>query len=307
MENDINEKLNLLEIHRMAIHNGPGIRTTVHFKGCPLRCAWCSTPESQRSTVQLASRPDKCLGCGACASVCKAGAIGFDDTGRAFVKRELCKECMKCTQVCCTDALAPLGRSITADELYKEIVKDKILYSKSNGGVTFSGGEPLMSVNDEYVKLLKMLKEEDISIGFDTCGYVPPENLEKVMPYTDFFLWDLKHMDSKIHKEITGADNMLILDNLRYAAESKKIYIRYPFITGYTDDDRNRELMAEFLLTLKPVPELHIMPMHHMGAARYEYLGEEERIGDIPLQEKADLEAVRLYFERSGIVTKIVG
>ena len=307
MSKEENEKLILLEIHRMAIPNGPGIRTTVHFKGCPLRCVWCSTPESQKTAIQLGSRPENCIGCGTCFSVCKHGAIETDETGRAVVNRQKCSECMECTNLCYSNALTPIGNYVTAEELYREIIKDRILYSKSNGGVTFSGGEPLMNVNDEYLRLLKMLKEEDISIGFDTCGYVPFDNLKNVLDYADFFLWDLKQMNPEVHKKIAGVDNALILSNLQYAAKHKKIYIRYPLITGYTDDVNNRRLIADFMLTLNPVPELHIMPMHHMGASRYEHLGQEDAIGELPLQEEDYLHKVKSYFEQRGIAAKIVG
>lgn len=307
MKREEDEKLILLEIHRMAIHNGPGIRTTVHFKGCQLKCIWCSTPESQKTAVQLASRPENCIGCRACFSACKYCAIDFDKTGRATVKRKACIECMECTDVCYSEALTPLGKYVSAEELYREIVKDKVFYAKSKGGVTFSGGEPLMHVNQEYLKLLTMLKEENISIGFDTCGYVLSENLKKVMEYTDFFLWDLKQMDADSHQKITGVDNALILKNLQYAAKHKKIYIRYPLITGYTDDIGNQQQMADFLLKLNPIPELHIMPMHHMGTSRYQYLGRNDAIENIPLQENDDLERVKNFFNERGIAAKIVG
>jgi len=206
----------------MTIHNGPGIRTLILFKGCPLRCLWCSTPEARKAEPEIAIYPSKCTYCGECVPVCDLHAINLTNE-TVSINRSLCNNCGKCAQVCYPEAIQLLGQPMTIEELLTEAKKDIVIYKHSGGGVTISGGEPLL--DPEFtLKLLRAFKEEGISVGVDTCGHVPWANIQQMLPYIDFFLWDIKHMDPEKHRKLTGVSNKLILSNARSVSE-KNIYI----------------------------------------------------------------------------------
>ena len=179
--NGLKKTLRVFEIRRMAIHNGPGFRTMIHLKGCPLRCIWCSTPESQRPGAEMAVERDKCISCGKCITKCEESALKIEENGKINLDRSWCNACGDCCDACPAEALSLIGNEYTADELLRIIVKDQMLYEKSGGGVVFSGGEPLMQINEAFLCLLERLKAEHISVGIDTCGYAETEILEKVM------------------------------------------------------------------------------------------------------------------------------
>ena len=300
--------MTILEIHRMSIHNGPGIRTMVHLKGCPLRCVWCSTPESQLSRPQLGEFPGKCIGCGKCLTVCPQQAISFSADGRTVTDRNRCTDCLACAGACDTLARKALGREMTAGELKAEIMKDKIFYDTSGGGACFSGGEVMMHMDDELLNLIRELHEEDISIGLDTCGYAEKEKFEKVMPYVDYFLWDLKQMDPNRHYEITGGDLNVILDNLAFADScGPDIYLRCPVIPGYTDDEKNLEMICKAAKGLKHLKEVHLIPFHHMGTSRYESIGKRDPLAKAALIPDETMEHKRQYVHDQGLPVKITG
>lgn len=272
--------LRVFEISRMTNHNGPGIRTLVHFKGCPLRCQWCSTPESQISKMELLQKKAKCIGCGACIESCEYHAIIPSDSGIPEIDRRRCRECFRCTENCYAKSLVKCGRDWDAEELFREIMKDEMFFRMSNGGITFSGGEPLMMVDDEMKRLYQRISARGISIGVDTTGCVPWENIEKIFPYVDFFLWDLKIMNAEKHKEYTGVDNQLILDNLKKVdalAEvyHKDVYIRCVQIPQITDSEQNLRDTVQFVKTLKRVKSLDLINYHQYGLKRYQALGRE--------------------------------
>ncbi len=267
----------ILRISGSAIHDGPGIRTVVALKGCPLRCQWCSTPESQKNGPEIAYYPGKCTGCIRCITLCPENAIGF--SGHIVsVDREHCNNCGLCASVCDPQALVVLGSEMTAYDVAAEVMKDAVFFRLSGGGAVVSGGEPLLNV-DFTTELTRLLKEQGVNTGIDTCGYVPWANIEKVLPYTEFFLWDVKVMDREEHKRLTGVYNDLILSNLRRVSQAgTMVYLRYPVIPGLTDSDDNlqaiRDLAKELISLSSPSKvKLHLLPVHHLGMARYESLG----------------------------------
>jgi pyruvate formate lyase activating enzyme len=304
-EGSDNERL-VLDIIRMTIHNGPGIRTLILLKGCPLHCVWCSTPESQESGPELSVRPDKCIQCGQCESICPVDAI--DCTKEVLkVNRSLCTCCGKCVTVCPCDALILLGQSLSIHRICQEVSRDKIFFKHSGGGVTISGGEALLDAQ-YMVKLLKALKKEEISVGIDTCGYVPGTTIEAVLPYVEFFLWDIKHMNHTRHIELTGVSNDIILRNLHFVSERKvPIYIRIPVIPGYNDSEENIKATCEFVRNLPSLVEVDLLPVHHLGKARYESLNRVYPIADVLLMPEAKLQTLKDLVASYGLKACIVG
>jgi pyruvate formate lyase activating enzyme len=300
-----NAKRSVLSITRMTIHNGPGIRTLILFKGCPLRCLWCSTPESQKAEPEIAIYPSKCIHCGECVPVCSLHAINLTNE-TVSINRSLCNNCGKCAQVCYPEAIELLGQPMTVEELLTEAKKDVVIYKHSGGGVTISGGEPLL--DPEFtLKLLRALKEEGISVGVDTCGHVPWANIQQMLPYIDFFLWDIKHMEPEKHKRLTGVSNKLILSNARRVSERNiSIYIRVAVIPGYNDSEENIRATCEFAQGLSSAVEVDLIPLHHLGKARYESLNRPYPIADIPLVPDSVLQNMKRLVESYGLKCSIV-
>jgi pyruvate formate lyase activating enzyme len=298
-------KRHVLSITRMTNHNGPGIRTLILFKGCPLRCLWCSTPESQKQYPEIAVYPGKCIHCDRCIQVCPMDAIEYagDDI---YINRNLCNDCGKCSEVCYAEAIKVLGKLVTVQELLAEVKKDEVIYKHSRGGVTISGGEPLLDL--EFNKtLLKSFKEENINIGIDTCGHVPRSNIEEIIPYMDFFLWDIKHMDPEKHLELTGVTNDLILSNLLFVSEKNiPIYIRMPVIPSYNDSEENIRATCDFVRSLSSVIEVDIIPLHHLGKARYTSLNRSYPIADVSLISEDILKSLKLIVESYGLKCEII-
>lgn len=296
----------------MTNKNGPGIRTLVHFKGCPLRCKWCSTPESQKVEFELQYKSVRCIGCGACIKACTEGAISpsADPDEKMFVDRNRCIQCFNCVEECYSHALHKVGIDWSKEDLFKEICKDEVFFQTSGGGVTFSGGEPLMDVDDEMVDLYRMVSEKGISIGVDTTGYVPWSNIEKVLPYVDFFLWDIKVMDSAKHKMYTGVGNELILENLKKVEELSEryhtdVYTRCVQVPGMTDYDENLRETCEFLRGMSCVKELDILNFHHYGEKRYAALGRPYFVKGLEKLDDETLLRKKQLVEEYGIRCKI--
>jgi pyruvate formate lyase activating enzyme len=295
----------VLSISRMTVHNGPGIRTLILFKGCPLRCLWCSTPESQKADPEIAFFQNSCTHCNKCIPVCPLNAISSINNA-IIIDRSLCNNCGKCAQVCYPEALKLLGKPMTVEELLKEAKKDVVIYKNSHGGVTISGGEPLLDTVFNG-QLLRAFKKESISAGIDTSGYVPWSNIEPLLPYIDFFLWDIKHMDPEKHKSLTGASNQLILDNLRAVSlRNIPVYLRLPLITGYNDSEDNIKAACEFARGLSSVVELDLLPLHHLGQARYESLNRIYPIADLPFVPDDRLQDLKNLVESYGLKCNIV-
>lgn len=300
--------VHILEISRMTTHNGPGYRTNVHFMGCPLACMWCSTPESQ-SFEGLGFNPARCIACSACVAACPTGALAGAPGEAAALDRSRCVLCYRCTQECDSGALWKYGKPYTRDQLLAEIMKDKIFFKHSGGGVTLSGGECLLRVDDEMEALYAAVHEAGVTIGVDTCGCVPWGHIERILPYTDFFLWDIKLLDPDRHRELTGADNQLILDNLRKLSFLYDIdlYIRYPLIPGINDTDEDIMELCLYLQSLAEFRELHYLPFHHLGRNRYLYCGKPYQMEDAKRQTQERLLHICTLTSEFGIPCRVVG
>ncbi len=299
-------KRNIVSITRMTVHNGPGIRTLVLFKGCPLHCLWCSTPESQKAWPELAVFPEKCIHCNQCLPSCLQKAIRLEDKALT-IDRTRCDSCGKCAEACPAEALKTIGRPVTVEELVEEVKKDELFFRRSHGGVTISGGEPLLDLQFN-LRLLPRLKGEGISIGVDTCGHIPWGNIEPLLPYIDFFLWDIKHLDGEKHRKLTGASNSLILENCQLiAGQNIPLYIRMPIIPGYNDTEENLKATCKFALRLPSLVEIDLLPLHHLGKARYACLDRDYPIGDIPLVPERILQDMKRLIESFGLTGNIVG
>ena len=298
-ENNSDSRL-VLSITRMTIHNGPGMRTLILFKGCPLHCCWCSTPESQKTEPEIGVYPAKCIQCGLCLHICPVNAISLTD-GKLSIDRKLCNSCGKCAEVCNAKAIEVLGHRMTIAQIITEVKKDEIIYKYSHGGVTISGGEPLFDTGFA-LKLLRAFREEGINTGVDTCGQIPWKALEPMLPYVDFFLWDIKHMDPKKHKLLTGVSNELILSNARAVSERHvPLYIRIPIIPGCNDSEENIRATCEFTLKLSSVVEVDIMPLHHLGKARYDSLNLPYPIANLALIPDDIIQGIKRLIESYGL------
>lgn len=240
----------IFDIQRFSVHDGPGIRTTIFMKGCPLRCRWCHNPEGLSKSLQYQFFEDKCIGCGLCGE----------------------RKQLSGSQKCPAEALKICGRVVDEGEVIDEILKDKIFYS-DNGGVTFSGGECLLQA-DFVVSVLSKAKDLGLHTAIDTCGYVPWEELEKTLTCCDLYLYDVKCFTSKLHKEYTGVDNLLIIDNLKRLADVRKdIWIRIPVIPGFNDNALEMTQIAELVSSISSVKQVTLMPYHTLGASKYKTLG----------------------------------
>ena len=258
----------LFDIVRNSFVDGPGIRTTVFFKGCNLHCAWCHNPESQSRKPQMLFYADKCTGCGKCRAVCPTP--------------DACTLCGKCTFYCPADARKICGKEYTPDEVLEEVVKDKTFYENSGGGVTFSGGECMLQV--EFLQeLLKKCKEKGIHTAVDTAGHVPFACFEKILPYTDLFLYDIKLFDSQKHKLYVGVGNERILENLKKLFQAGvKIWIRIPVIPGVNDSPEEMQKIKQFLGSCGTPEKIELLPYHAMGEYKYQALGKAASVFKAP-------------------------
>lgn len=257
-------------VKRMEIHDGEGLRTTVFFKGCPLRCIWCHNPESIGFDRQMAHFSEKCVGCGGCVSVCPQHALAYADD-HVRIDRELCVGCGECAEACPTGAMIIYGRGYDAEQLVALVARDKPFFDRSGGGVTLSGGECLAQA-DFAVEVARLLFKRGISVDIDTCGQIDRAVLDRILPYTDTFLYDIKAMDPEVHRRCTGHTNERILDNLRYLSEcGARIEIRYPLVMGYNDGECDK--IGAFLKGLKGIVKIKVLQYHPFVASRYEALG----------------------------------
>ena len=260
-------------IQHFSLHDGPGIRTTIFLKGCSLHCAWCHNPESISSQMQILFDAQKCIGCGACAKVCRTGAQQMEEQSIHRYEAAKCVQCGACTEVCYAGAMERCGQWKSQSELLEEGIRDRQLYENSGGGVTFSGGEPLLQA--EFLREICMeFKQEGIHVAIDTALQVPWEAVDSVLPYADLFLVDYKVDDSELHQKYTGAGNDRILQNLSRLAEKKPIYIRIPVIGGVNDNEENMRQTAAFLQTLGgSVKQVDLLSYHDLGIQKSAKLG----------------------------------
>ena len=283
--------MTVLDIQRMSGDDGPGLRTTVFLKGCSLACRWCHNPESIAFKGEVLWHPERCIGCASCVAACPRGGLRVGAKGALQIPRETCRGCMTCCEACPSGALEPKGTIRDCAELCRELLKDRA-YFGAEGGVTVSGGEPLMQ--SSAVDLLQMLKEKGASTALDTCGLVPEERLRSALPFCDLLLYDVKLADSARHAQWTGAGNEVILKNLQVAAEwaSKggRLWIRTPIIPGATDDAENIREIGSILAELKCVERWELCAFNNLCASKYESLDQPWELAGAPLMERAKMD-----------------
>ena len=286
----------LFDVQPFSLHDGPGTRTTVFMQGCDLRCKWCHNPESQPINGALLFYPQKCIGCGACVSECPAG-----NGGKTARRTDECLLCGRCVEACYAEAVKKSGRFMDADELTAELLRDRDTYRKSGGGVTFSGGEPLLQA-DFVAGVMRRLKDENIHTAVETCLCVPWDSVEKVLPLTDLFYADVKCVTSERHREGTGGDNRAILDNIRRIADADaNLILRTPVVPGFNDSRDELEKIGEFVRTLNGQPALELMAFHNMCAPKYAALGREFLCADTPQPGRDEMETYTAILTRMGL------
>ncbi len=295
----------IFDIKKFAIDDGPGIRTTIFFKGCLLRCWWCHNPEGQLPTSELMYRRTRCDSCAECVRICPEEAISCS-LKRISINRDHCNLCGKCCQVCPTGALTIVGKQVSLEEVLREIDKDSIFYDESQGGVTASGGEPLLQL-DFLNALLKECKDRDIRTAVDTCGYASHDAIDKISDKVDLFLYDIKTMDEKKHMKYTGVSNKPILENLKRLAENgSNIQIRFPIIPGINDDKENVTETAEFVASCR-IKNISLLPYHRAGIEKYKSLSRTYKLKKIQTPSDQDLSLIEEELEAFGLKVKIGG
>ena len=295
----------IFNIQRYSIHDGPGIRTTVFLKGCPLNCWWCQNPESQLSGQEMVFWEDRCIGCGVCSLNCPSGAIQMENK-KPVTDKNKCNLCGECSRICPTQAREMIGEKLTAEEIIKEVEKDLVFYEESGGGVTFSGGEPLGQ--PEFLEsLLICCQKKKIHTAVDTSGYISWEILNKIHSKVNLFLYDLKIMNSKRHKKYTGVSNELILENLKkLSSVHNNIFVRFPVIPGINDDYQNIKEMGEFLSSLK-VTQVNLLPYHYIGVDKYKRLGKTYKLVTTQPPSEEKLSEVSAILRKFNLNVKLRG
>ncbi|NLF12383.1 MAG: glycyl-radical enzyme activating protein [Anaerolineaceae bacterium] len=296
----------ILNLQRFSVHDGPGIRTTVFLKGCPLRCLWCDNPESQCFEPQILFWEDRCIRCGACVAVCPEGAV-IEVEGRRRIDDARCTTCGQCVAECYAGALEQVGRLMTAEEVLAEVEADRPFYEESGGGMTLSGGEP--TAQPAFARaLLAGAKARHIHTAIESCGYAPWDVWEELLPFLDLILYDVKEVDPALHQELTGVSSEPILDNLaRLARSGKPLIVRRPVIPGYNDSPESIHRLARAVRELGTVEEIDLLPYHRMGEGKYDRLEQEYALhGQVSLKEE-DVAGLRDILLSYGFRVKIGG
>lgn len=295
----------ITDIQRFSVHDGPGIRTIVFFKGCPLRCKWCQNPETQLAEPEIMFAPDNCVGCGQCIAVCPQRAITVIETGVRY-DRERCTRCGACINLCGPEARKMVGRIRTFDEILKTVLADRVFYKNTNGGLTVSGGEP--TVHAEFVaRLLHAVKREQINTAMETCGMCEEGRFLAAIEDCDLLLFDVKHTDTEVHKLYTGFGNEVILKNLRQAASlGKEIIVRIPLIPSVNDGEENlRE--TGWLAREVHAKEVHLLPFHQMGQEKWHSLDKEYECEQMPLPSEQLIARSAAILKESGVTVNVGG
>lgn len=278
----------IFNIQKFSLHDGPGIRTNVFLKGCPLDCAWCHNPESKSGRKEMFFDTNKCTLCQHCKGVCEYNCHSFTDN-KHIINRNECTMCGKCVAVCPTEALEIIGEGVNHEIVLSEVMKDKMFYDTSNGGMTLSGGEP-MAQFEFVLALAKGAKQENITVCMETCGYASPENYKAIAPYIDLFLFDYKETDPKKHIEETGKSNELILKNLHMLDEmGAKITLRCPIIPTVNDRLDHFVGIAKTANSLKNIYEIHIEPYHPLGSSKSDKLNQKYKLKNLSFPDEKDI------------------
>lgn len=296
----------VFNIQRYSLHDGPGIRTTVFLSGCPLSCRWCSNPESKSISGALMHNAKTCLRCGRCVESCPHGAITMAADGPEL-DRLACDLCGLCADNCPPHALKITARTMSVGEVIEEVKNDRPFYRRSGGGMTLSGGEPLLQ-GEFAAELLRAARKAAINTAVETCGYVPWRNLECAIPYLDYLLYDVKHIDSAKHQLYTGVSTQTILENLKRAAPlATHVIVRVPVIPGFNDTAEEIRAIANYTAGLEGIAALHLLPYHRHGQAKYEQLNrtyELEGISPLTAEREEELAAI---VRETGLECRIRG
>ena len=312
----VNSKINydcrasVFNIQTYCIHDGPGIRTTVFVKGCPLRCIWCANPESNETYPQLMTYSSKCTGCGSCIKACPKDAIHMEEQDGSIIAvtdRCKCVNCGECAKVCPSDAREIAGVAMTVRDVIDKVKRDKLFYAGSGGGMTVSGGEPLMHA-DFSANLFAAAHEEGINTAIETSSFAGRDAVDKVFAHVNLGLLDVKHMDSSVHKKLTGVPNEIILENIRHIHKDMKVpvIIRIPTIPGCNDSEENIRATGEFAASLGSDVSVNLLPYHRLGDSKSESLGAVRNLG-IEAPDNDHMEHLRSIVEICGISAKIGG
>lgn len=287
-QQDLEQQGFVFNIQKYSVHDGPGIRTIVFLKGCALSCRWCSNPESQHTRPELAYNAGRCLEldkCGHCVTACERGAVSRDEEGKPRIDRSFCADCaMPCAEACPAQGLLVYGKKRNVNDVLSSVEQDAAFYSRSGGGMTLSGGEPLLQA-DFALALLRQARVRRLKTAVETCGMVPAATVRAAAPYLSFVLFDIKHMDSAAHEAQTGLPNARILENFRILAEEfpdLPILARTPVIPGFNDSE---EVIAAIAAFLKPYARVNyeMLPYHRLGTQKYHFLGRRPPMGDVTL------------------------
>lgn len=300
----------VFNIQRFSLHDGPGIRTTVFLKGCPLRCLWCHNPESMAPQKEPVLNANHCMGCEECLPVCSEGLTGrLDMAGGPGYPGSACLRCGSCADACPTGARLLLGEDYSVQQLLDEVSRDGVYHRESSGGMTFSGGEPLTPANAPFVlACLEQLADRGVHTAVDTCGHVPTKALLEAAELADLMLYDLKLMDPVRHLEATGRDNGLILENLRALLDrGDQVWIRIPLIPGQNDDDENLLAIADFLASSGHRAPVSLLPYHDTGGDKYRRLGRTNAMQHVPAMTESRLAAIVSQFAGRGIYAQVGG
>lgn len=306
----IERKARTFNIQKYNMYDGPGVRTIVFFKGCPLRCQWCSNPESQLRQFQLMFKANLCVDCGACVPVCPAGIHAISQEGKHVIDRSKeCVGCRQCEKRCTKSALAVMGENQTISELLDIVEEDRAFYEMSGGGLTLGGGEALMQP-EAAVSFMQACKQSGINTAIETCGYARLEVVQKIAEFTDLFLFDVKHMNSERHYELTGVRNEMILSNLLWLLENRhNVKIRVPLLKGINDSEDEISQLINFL---KPYQDhknfqgIDLLPYHKMGVGKYKQLDREYPIEGDPALTEADIERVERCITQYNFPVSVV-